>query len=81
MPYELYYWPTIQGRGEFVRLALEESGAKYVDVARKAGKSSMPAMMAFLDNFKMLGVVFLAVIPAMLLLKKPKSPAGNVPVH
>lgn len=32
--YELYYWPTIQGRGEFVRLALEEGGAEYVDVAR-----------------------------------------------
>ena len=32
--YELYYWPGIQGRGEFVRLALEEGGADYVDVAR-----------------------------------------------
>jgi glutathione S-transferase len=32
--YELYYWPTIQGRGEFVRLALEDAGADYVDVAR-----------------------------------------------
>src|SRR5690606_13347450 len=37
MPYELYYWPEIQGRGEFVRLALEEAGAKYVDVARGPG--------------------------------------------
>jgi glutathione S-transferase len=35
--YELYYWPTIQGRGEFVRLALEEAGAEYVDVARRDG--------------------------------------------
>ena len=34
MAYELYYWPTIQGRGEFVRLALEDAGARYVDVAR-----------------------------------------------
>ena len=34
MRYELYYWPTIQGRGEFVRLVLEEAGADYVDVAR-----------------------------------------------
>jgi glutathione S-transferase len=34
MRYELYYWPSIQGRGEFVRLALEEAGAGYVDVAR-----------------------------------------------
>lgn len=33
-PYELYYWPTIPGRGEFVRLVLEEAGAPYVDVAR-----------------------------------------------
>ena len=33
-PYELYYWPGIQGRGEFIRLALEEGGAAYVDVAR-----------------------------------------------
>ena len=33
-PYVLYYWPEIQGRGEFVRLALEEAGAEYVDVAR-----------------------------------------------
>ena len=33
-PYELYYWPGIQGRGEFVRLSLEDAGAEYVDVAR-----------------------------------------------
>lgn len=32
--YQLYYWPEIQGRGEFVRLALEEASAEYVDVAR-----------------------------------------------
>ncbi|MFI5445662.1 glutathione S-transferase [Polaromonas sp. UC242_47] len=38
MPYELHYWPTIQGRGEFVRLALEAAGAEYVDVARGQGK-------------------------------------------
>jgi glutathione S-transferase len=37
MTYELYYWPGIQGRGEFVRLALEEAGAPYVDVARERG--------------------------------------------
>ena len=37
MPYELYYWPAIQGRGEYVRLALEEAGAEYVDVARRRG--------------------------------------------
>jgi len=41
MPYELYYWPTIQGRGEFVRLALEEAGAPYVDVAREKGSRAL----------------------------------------
>jgi glutathione S-transferase len=46
MRYELYYWPTIQGRGEYVRLALEEAGADYVDVARRSnGVSKMMAMM------------------------------------
>src|SRR5260370_38235628 len=37
MRYELYYWPSIQGRGEFVRLALAEAGAPYIDVARRQG--------------------------------------------
>lgn len=37
MRYELYYWASIQGRGEFVRLALEEAGVPYVDVARTRG--------------------------------------------
>jgi len=46
MRYELYYWPGIQGRGEFVRLPLEEAGADYVDVARERG--GMNAMMALL---------------------------------
>jgi glutathione S-transferase len=48
MRYELYYWPEIQGRGEFVRLALEEGGADYVDVARRSGGTS--AMMKLLDG-------------------------------
>ena len=48
MPYELYYWPMIQGRGEFVRLALEEAGAAYVDVARR--KNGMAAMMRILER-------------------------------
>jgi len=50
MRYELYYWPTIQGRGEFVRLALEAAGADYVDVARKHGKAGVPAMMKLMDS-------------------------------
>lgn len=46
MAYELYYWPTIQGRGEFVRLALAEAGADYVDVARrKNGVARMRKLM------------------------------------
>ncbi|MBA5606963.1 glutathione S-transferase [Duganella sp. FT3S] len=49
-PYQLYYWPGIQGRGEFVRLALEEAGVPYVDVARKRGERGMPAMLASLDG-------------------------------
>jgi len=39
------------------------------------------AMLAFIDDFKMLGVVFFAVIPVLLLLKKPGRQSGNVPVH
>jgi DHA2 family multidrug resistance protein len=39
------------------------------------------AMLAFIDNFKMLGVVFLAVIPVLLMMRKPRVPAGDVPVH
>lgn len=52
MRYELYYWPEIQGRGEFVRLALEEAGADYVDVARlpNRGGKGIPAMMRFLES-------------------------------
>src|SRR5436190_333113 len=43
MKYELYYWPPFQGRGEFIRLALEDAGADYVDVARRP--RGMDAMM------------------------------------
>jgi len=39
------------------------------------------AMLAFIDNFKMLGVVFFAVIPILVLMRKPRVPAGGVPVH
>ena len=52
MPYELHYWPTIQGRGEFVRLALEAAGAEYVDVARGAEEDGLgvPTMMRFMED-------------------------------
>jgi glutathione S-transferase len=51
MVYELYYWPGVQGRGEFVRLAMEEGGAKYRDVARESGKGAgIAAMMRLLND-------------------------------
>ncbi|MXN75797.1 glutathione S-transferase [Burkholderia sp. 4701] len=51
MRYALYYWPGIQGRGEFVRLALEAAEADYVDVARRSGRGmGMPAMTRLLDS-------------------------------
>jgi glutathione S-transferase len=51
MAYELYYWPTIQGRGEFVRLALEEGAAPYIDVARESGKGKgVAALMRVLGG-------------------------------
>ena len=48
MAYELYYWPGIQGRGEFVRLALEQAGAPYRDVARESG--GMAAMTRLMEG-------------------------------
>ena len=49
MRYELYYWPQIQGRGEFIRLALEEAGADYVDVARRR-KGGTAAMIRLING-------------------------------
>jgi glutathione S-transferase len=50
MTYKLYYWDGIQGRGEFVRLALEEAGADYVDVTRQAGKGGGTDLMLTIMN-------------------------------
>lgn len=52
MPYELHYWPGIQGRGEFVRLALEAAGASYIDVARgaEAAGQGLPALLHYLQD-------------------------------
>lgn len=45
--YQLFYWPEIQGRGEFIRLALEDAGADYIDVARtRSGNAAMFRLMA-----------------------------------
>lgn len=59
MRYDLYYWPSIQGRGEFVRLALEEAGAEYVDVARRSGRGmGVAAMERFLEDEKLAGAPY-----------------------
>jgi glutathione S-transferase len=52
MAYELYYWPGIQGRGEFVRLALEQGGAKYVDIALQPERQGggVPALLKYLQG-------------------------------
>jgi len=52
MSYELYYWDGLQGRGEFIRLALEDVGVAYIDVAREPdvdGKG-LSAMLSLLDG-------------------------------
>jgi glutathione S-transferase len=94
MAYELYYWPTIQGRGEFVRLALEEAGADYVDVAR--GPNGVSAMMRMMESvehppfappFLKDGDLVIGQTPAILLYLgarhglAPKDPAGGLWVH
>ena len=63
MRYELYYHPTVQGRGEFVRLALEEAGADYVDVARRKGKAGVPAMMKIIDGQAQRAAAVRAAVP------------------
>jgi glutathione S-transferase len=50
MIYELYYWPGVQGRGEFARLAMEEGGAQYRDVARESGRDAGVAAMMRIMN-------------------------------
>jgi len=55
--------------------AAQAQGMVYSIVQRQS------AMLAFVDNFKMLGVIFLAVIPILLLMRKPRVPAGGTPVH
>lgn len=50
MRYELYYWPGIPGRGEFIRLALEDAGAEYVDVSRHGGDRANAEINRFLKG-------------------------------
>jgi glutathione S-transferase len=79
-PYELYYWPSIQGRGEFVRLALEDAGADYVDVARVDGDDVMmpflhgeqPGAQPFAPPFLKAGRTVLAQTAAILQFLGPR---------
>jgi glutathione S-transferase len=94
MKYELYYWPGIQGRGEYVRLALEEADADYVDVARSAeGTSAMMRMMEqggtppFAPPFLKAGKLVIGQTANILLYLgarhglAPKTEAGKLWVH
>jgi glutathione S-transferase len=94
MRYQLYYWPTIQGRGEYVRLALEDAGADYDDVARGAGgMAAMTKMMEtgdrppFAPPFLKAGRLVLGQTANILLYLgsrhglAPKAEAGRLWVH
>ena len=56
MRYELYYWPEIQGRGEFVRLVLEDADCEYVDVVREPGGYEQLEAARFAPDIDVLGV-------------------------
>jgi len=95
MRYELLYWPGIQGRGEYVRLALEEAGADYADVARtERGMAMMLKMMAarsgtppFAPPFLKAGKLVIGQTANILLYLgsrhglAPKAEAGKLWVH
>jgi len=92
MRYELYYWPSIQGRGEFIRLALEDAGAHYVDVARKAGgigkmERLMQAHGIFAPPFLKAGKLLISQTANILhflgprLGLAPESEAGRLVLH
>jgi len=95
MKYTLYYWPSIQGRGEYVRLALEDAGADYDDVARRGnGMSAMMKMMEagkgrppFAPPFLKAGSLVIGQTANILLYLgarhglAPKADAGKLWVH
>jgi glutathione S-transferase len=81
MRYQFFYWPEIQGRGEFVRLALEDAGADYADLARtSAGMDRMMAMMRgprekrppYAPPFLKAGKLVIAQVAEILLYLGPK---------
>lgn len=92
MKYKLYYWPEIQGRGEFIRLALEYAGADYVDVWRLSGSSSFsnkekfknppfapPYLVAGRKTIAQTANILLYLGPRLRL--APKDEAGRLWVH
>lgn len=93
MTYRLYYWPSIQGRGEFVRLPLEAVGAKYVDVARKSGVAPLLQLMksaktpSFAPPFLEAGKLVIGQVANILLYLgdhhelAPKTEAGRLWAH
>jgi glutathione S-transferase len=96
MRYELFYWPEIQGRGEFVRLALEDAGAAYVDVARRKGgvgkmlklmQSGRASTPSFAPPFLRSGTLVIGQTANILLYLGPKlalaprSEAGRLWTH
>src|SRR6476661_4085730 len=95
MKYALYYWPFIQGRGEYVRLALEDAGADYDDIARRGnGMSEMMKMMEadkgtppFAPPFLKAGKLVIGQTANILLYLgarhglAPKAEAGQLRVH
>lgn len=91
MKYELFYWPEIQGRGEFVRLALEDAGASYVDVAREPNRKrwlgELPSGQVFAPPVLRAGRLLLSQTANILhflgprLGLAPKSDAGRLQLH
>jgi len=88
----LYYWPSIQGRGEFIRLALEDAGAGYTDVARAPGGvatmlQAMKRHSVFAPPFLVHGKIVIAQTANVLLYLgprlglAPKSEAGRLWLH
>ncbi|WFS01042.1 glutathione S-transferase [Rhizobium tumorigenes] len=91
MTYELYYWDGLQGRGEFVRLALEEAGAEYIDVTRESSGGGTSVMLEIMKRekrplipfsppFLKDGELFISHVANILLYLGPKlglAPAGD----
>jgi glutathione S-transferase len=78
-PYELYYWPSLQGRGEFIRLALEDTQTPYIDVARQpqSAGGGIPAILALLRGDRtglrpLIGNIVLAQVANILMFLGPR---------